>query len=125
MVDFHEELKAVKEEIKGFTRAMQATAAYQEMTRTENVYAQNPEALSLMEEYQRARERYLQHRDEGKLEVVQTAIQQNEVIMAHLKAQRQLMDACREAAGILSKHLQLDFAATARGGHKNCDCGCS
>ena len=115
----------VNEEIKSFTRTIQATAAYQEMTRTEKEYAQNPEALSLMEEFQKTREQLLQHRDMGKLEELQSAIQQNKVIMSHVKAQRQLMDVCRDVSAVLSKHLQLDFAATARGGHKNCDCGCS
>lgn len=124
-MDFQKELAAVNEEIKGFARAIQATAAYQEMARTEKEYAQNPEALSLMEELKKTREQLLQHRDMGKLEELQSAIQQNKVIMDHVKAQRQLMDVCREVSGVLSKHLQLDFAATARGGHKNCDCGCS
>jgi cell fate (sporulation/competence/biofilm development) regulator YlbF (YheA/YmcA/DUF963 family) len=124
-MDFQKELAAAKEEIKGFGRAIQATAAYQEMARTEKEYAENPEALSLMEEFQKIRGQLLQHRDTVKLAELQLAIQQNQVIMDHVKAQRQLMDVCREAAGVLSKHLQLDFAATARGGHKNCDCGCS
>jgi cell fate (sporulation/competence/biofilm development) regulator YlbF (YheA/YmcA/DUF963 family) len=124
-MDFQKELAAAKEEIKGFGRAIQDTAAYQEMARTEKEYAENPEALSLMEEFQKIRGQLLQHRDTVKLAELQLAIQQNQVIMDHVKAQRQLMDVCREAAGVLSKHLQLDFAATARGGHKNCDCGCS
>lgn len=119
------ELAALNEEINGFIRALQASEAYREMARTEKEYAENPEALSLMEEFQKTRGQLKQHRDTEKLEELQSAIQQNKVIMDHVKAQRQLMDLCREAAGILSKHLQVDFAATARGGHKNCDCGCS
>lgn len=95
------------------------------MARTEKEYVQNPEALTLMEEFHKARGQLPQQRDEGKLEALQSAIHQNPVIMNHLNAQRRLMGVCREAAGVLSKHLQLDFAATAHGGHKNCSCGCS
>ncbi len=123
-MNFAEELKELSKEIKSLAEGIQETPQYEKMVKTEKNYAEDEEAILVMEKFQKAHSKASYDPKAGEeVEKLQKEIQNNSVITEHIKAQEELMEVCGTVAGAISKHIQVDFTAAAASGNK-CNSGC-